>query len=105
MPPHHDAHRDNASSKAEADRQEGRCAAARDAGWNRGASTTRRCRFFSILRPTGGSVPFAVVHRLIVPDGVIIEHRVAIDVRAILVLLARAPKCNAPDGAAPDGRS
>ncbi len=48
--------------------------------------------FFRIFSPTGRRVSFDVAHHLVVRDGVVVEHRVAIDVRALVVLIAFSPK-------------
>jgi hypothetical protein len=48
--------------------------------------------FFRLFSPTGRRVGFNVVHRLVARDGTVVEHRVTLDVRALIVQLATAPK-------------
>jgi hypothetical protein len=52
--------------------------------------------FFRLFSPTGRRVGFNVVHRLVARDGMVVEHRVTLDVRALIVQLATAPKQVAP---------
>jgi ketosteroid isomerase-like protein len=56
--------------------------------------------FFRILSPTGRRVSFDVTHHLVVRDGVVVVHRVAIDVRAIVVRIALSEKRDARVSAA-----
>jgi hypothetical protein len=47
----------------------------------------QRGAFFCILSPTGRRVAFDVVHRIVIREGRVAEHRVAIDIRAIVLQL------------------
>ena len=51
-----------------------------------------RAPFFRLFSATGRRVAFDVVHRLVVRDGNVVEHHVTLDVRALIVQLATAPK-------------
>jgi len=48
--------------------------------------------FFRLFSATGRRVAFDVVHRLFVRDGMVSAHYVTLDVRAVILQLASAPK-------------
>jgi hypothetical protein len=48
--------------------------------------------FFGILSPTGRRVAFDVVHSLVVSEGNVVQHRVTLDVPAIISQLVAGPR-------------
>jgi hypothetical protein len=52
--------------------------------------------FFGILSPTGRHVAFDVVHDFAMRDGYVVEHRVSLDVPAILSQLVAGPRSSEP---------